>query len=97
MHRRATSFLGSAFAPPRCGANILCLQEDINAVGAIAWKVRLLICNDRPQTLAQRRRKLNGTGDLLSFALGWLAREDQIEVTPEKKHREPESDSNMKG
>jgi hypothetical protein len=28
---------------------------------------------------------VNGQGDMVNFALGWLAREDKIDIVPEKK------------
>lgn len=28
---------------------------------------------------------MDGNGELLSFAIGWLAREDKLEVRPERK------------
>jgi hypothetical protein len=39
-----------------------------------------------PQTVAQLKKKLNGSGELVSFALGWLAREDKIDIFQEKKN-----------
>jgi hypothetical protein len=39
-----------------------------------------------PQTLAQLKKKLNGSGELVGFALGWLAREDKIDISQEKKN-----------
>jgi len=38
-----------------------------------------------PQTLAQLKKRLNGSGELVGFALGWLAREDKIDISQEKK------------
>jgi len=31
------------------------------------------------------KKKLNGSGELVSFALGWLAREDKIDIFQEKR------------
>jgi hypothetical protein len=39
-----------------------------------------------PQTLAQLKKRVNGSSELLGFALGWLAREDKIEISEEKKN-----------
>jgi hypothetical protein len=36
------------------------------------------------QTLAQLKKGVNGSSELLSFALGRLAREDKIEIIPNK-------------
>ncbi|MGH9453740.1 MAG: winged helix-turn-helix domain-containing protein [Terriglobia bacterium] len=38
-----------------------------------------------PLTVPQLKKKLNGEGELLNFALGWLAREDKIDLIPDKK------------
>jgi hypothetical protein len=38
-----------------------------------------------PQTVAQLKKRLNGSGELLGFALGWLAREDKVDISQEKK------------
>jgi hypothetical protein len=59
---------------------------DINPlVGEIAGKVWHLLNDEGPQTVAQIKKKLNGTGELVSLALGWLAREDKVEIQQEKK------------
>ena len=54
-------------------------------VGEAAGEVWKLLSSDGPQTLSQLKRKLKGKGEVVSFALGWLAREDRIELVPEKK------------
>ena len=54
-------------------------------VGETAGKVWHLLHEDGPVTLAQLKKKLNGSGELLNFALGWLSREDKIEIKQEKK------------
>lgn len=54
-------------------------------VGETAGKVWRALSSDGPQTVVQLKKKVNGESDLLNFALGWLAREDKIEITPEKK------------
>jgi hypothetical protein len=38
-----------------------------------------------PQTVAQLKKKLKGTSELVPLAVGWLAREDKIELATEKK------------
>jgi hypothetical protein len=59
---------------------------DINGqVGQTAGKVWHALSSDGPQSVAQLKKKLHGSGELLSFALGWLAREDKLEIIPEKK------------
>jgi hypothetical protein len=39
-----------------------------------------------PQTISQLKRKLNGEGDFVTFAIGWLAREDKVEIVADKKN-----------
>lgn len=54
-------------------------------VGELAGEVWRVLTNEGPLTLAQLKKKLDAKGELLSYALGWLAREDKIEFVPEKK------------
>ena len=54
-------------------------------VGITAGKIWHELNDVGPQTLAQLKKKLNGSGELVGFALGWLAREDKIEISQEKK------------
>jgi Winged helix-turn-helix domain (DUF2582) len=54
-------------------------------VGEIAGKIWKILSNDGPQTAAQLKKKVGGTSDLVNFALGWLAREDKIDIIQEKK------------
>lgn len=61
-------------------------MEISEQVGTTAGKVWHVLNDSGPQTVAQLKKKLNGTGELLSFALGWLAREDKIAISQEKKN-----------
>ncbi|MGD1100752.1 MAG: winged helix-turn-helix domain-containing protein [Terriglobia bacterium] len=54
-------------------------------VGVTAGKVWQMLNDLGPQTLAQLKKRLNGSGELVGFALGWLAREDKIDISQEKK------------
>ncbi|SPE30606.1 conserved hypothetical protein [Acidobacteriia bacterium SbA2] len=54
-------------------------------VGETAGKIWHLLNDGGPHTIPQLKKKLNGSGELLSFALGWLAREDKVDITQEKK------------
>jgi hypothetical protein len=54
-------------------------------IGETAGQVWRLLERDGPQTLAQIKKKVDAKGDLVSYALGWLAREDKIEFAPDKK------------
>jgi Winged helix-turn-helix domain (DUF2582) len=56
-----------------------------NAVGETAGKIWETLSAHGPQTLAQLKKKVDGSGDLVNFALGWLAREDKIDIVAEKK------------
>ncbi len=59
---------------------------DIKAqVGETAGKVWNTLSSDGPQTVAQLKKKLNTTNELVNLAVGWLAREDKVEITQEKK------------
>ena len=55
------------------------------AVGETAGEIWQALSRDGPHTVAQLKKKVNGTGELVNFALGWLAREEKIEITQEKK------------
>lgn len=55
------------------------------AIGETAGKVWQVLSSGGPQTVAQLKKKLGTTNELLHFSLGWLAREDKVEITEEKK------------
>lgn len=54
-------------------------------VGELAGQIWHTLSDQGPQTLAQLKKKVNGSGELVGFALGWLAREDKIDITQDKK------------
>jgi hypothetical protein len=54
-------------------------------IGETAGKIWQLLSEGGPLTLAQMRRRLNGSTDLLHLALGWLAREDKVMVSQERR------------
>jgi len=54
-------------------------------VGETAGKIWNLLNDEGPQSFPQLKKKLNGSGELLGFALGWLAREDKVDLKQEKK------------
>ncbi|MGO8816058.1 MAG: winged helix-turn-helix domain-containing protein [Terriglobia bacterium] len=60
-------------------------METNEQVGVTAGKVWHTLNDLGPQTVAQLKKKLNGSGDLVGFALGWLAREDKVDILLEKK------------
>jgi hypothetical protein len=61
-------------------------MEVKDRVGLTAGKVWQQLSQGGPQTLAQLKKKLNGEGDLVNFAVGWLAREDKVAITAEKRN-----------
>jgi Winged helix-turn-helix domain (DUF2582) len=54
-------------------------------VGSTAGQIWHTLSNGGPLTITQLKKKLDGEGELLNFALGWLAREDKIELIPDRK------------
>jgi hypothetical protein len=54
-------------------------------VGVAAGEVWRLLAQSGPLSLAQLKKRLNGNGELLGFAVGWPAREDKLEILMEKK------------
>ena len=54
-------------------------------VGETAGKVWNLLNVRGPRTLAQLKKSLDGAGELVGFAVGWLTREDKVAITKEKK------------
>jgi hypothetical protein len=54
-------------------------------VGETAGKVWHLLDEGGPQTLAQIKKRFNGSGEVVGLALGWLAREDKVEISQDKK------------
>ncbi|MFB3924323.1 MAG: winged helix-turn-helix domain-containing protein [Terriglobia bacterium] len=57
----------------------------IGQIGETAGEVWRLLASEGPQSAAQLKKKLNPKGELLNMALGWLAREDKIELSNDKK------------
>jgi hypothetical protein len=55
-------------------------------VGETAGRIWHLLNDEGPQTFPQLKKKLNGSGEVVSFALGWLAREDKVDISQEKKN-----------
>jgi len=61
------------------------LQVEKEQVGETAGKIWHLLDDSGPQTLAQIKKKFNGSGEVAVFALGWLAREDKVDISQDKK------------
>jgi hypothetical protein len=56
-----------------------------HAVGETAGKVWHLLNEQGPQSLAQIEKKLSVTGELVTLAIGWLAREEKVDISQEKR------------
>ena len=54
-------------------------------VGETAGKIWHLLEESGPLTMDQLKRKLGVASDVMNFAVGWLAREDKIDILREKK------------
>ncbi|MBZ5560835.1 MAG: winged helix-turn-helix domain-containing protein [Acidobacteriia bacterium] len=54
-------------------------------VGETAGAIWNLLERNGPQTLAQLKKKLDGNGELMNFAVGWLAREEKVEIIEDRK------------
>ena len=54
-------------------------------VGETAGAIWNLLERNVPQTLAQLKKKLDGNGELMNFAVGWLAREEKVEIIEDRK------------
>jgi hypothetical protein len=54
-------------------------------VGATAWRAWILIYRDGPHTAAELKTKLNRSAELVNLSLGWLAREDRVEIVRTRK------------
>jgi hypothetical protein len=51
-----------------------------NEIGETAGKVWQALSNEKPQAVVQLKKKLKAPNELLFLALGWLARENKIEI-----------------
>ena len=62
---------------------------EINAqIGETAGEIWHLLNDEGPQTLAQLGKKLKRANGRLNFAVGWLAREEKVDIIEDKKtHR----------
>lgn len=55
-------------------------------VGETAGRVWQVLNTEGAQTLTQLKKKVNGNNEVVTFAIGWLAREDKIDITSDKKN-----------
>ena len=51
-----------------------------NTVEETAGKIWEALSNDGPQTVTQLQKKINGSSESVNLALGWLAREDKVDM-----------------
>lgn len=58
------------------------MKEQVGETAGIIWHV---LNDDGPQTLTQLKKRLNGSGDMVGLALGWLSREDKVDISQQKK------------
>ncbi|MGD1155385.1 MAG: winged helix-turn-helix domain-containing protein [Terriglobia bacterium] len=56
-----------------------------NDIGETAGKVWQALSDEGPHTVVQLKKKLKAPNELLFFALGWLAREDKVEIVSAQK------------
>lgn len=57
------------------------MHEDIGQMAGAVWHA----LNTRGElSLAQLKKEVNAKGPMFDWALGWLAREDKIVITPKK-------------
>ena len=58
------------------------MQEEIASTAGIIWHT----LNDRGElSLAKLKKEVNGKTPVFDWAVGWLAREDKIVITREKR------------
>jgi winged helix-turn-helix protein DUF2582 len=58
------------------------MHEEIGTLAGMIWHA----LNDKGElSLAQLKRDVNAKTPLFDWAVGWLAREDKIAITPERR------------
>ncbi len=60
-------------------------MADNHRIGETAGAVWSLLDRNGPQTLSQLKKKLDGNGELTTFAIGWLAREEKVDIIEERR------------
>ncbi len=58
------------------------MQEEIGAAAGTIWRT---LNGKNELSLAQLKREIKGKTPLFDWAIGWLAREDKIVISPEKR------------
>jgi hypothetical protein len=57
------------------------MEQKIGTTAGAIWQA----LNKGELTLPKLRKQVDGKGPVFDWAIGWLAREDKIEITPEKR------------
>jgi hypothetical protein len=58
------------------------MQKEIGSIAGMIWHA----LNDRGElSVAQLKKEVNGTTPVFDWAIGWLAREDKVVITREKR------------
>lgn len=58
------------------------MQEEIGVTAGAIWQT---LSNKSELSLAQLKKAVKGKPPVLDWAIGWLAREDKIVITQEKR------------
>ncbi len=58
------------------------MQEEIGTTAGAIWQV---LSTKGELSLAELKKQVKGKDPIFDWALGWLAREDKIAITPEKR------------
>ncbi len=58
------------------------MQEEIGITAGAIWQA---LNTNGEMSLAALKRKVNGKAPIIDWAIGWLAREDKIVLTPQKR------------
>jgi hypothetical protein len=58
-------------------------DEEIGQMGGAIWYA---LNTHGELSLAQLKKLVEGKGPIFDWAIGWLAREDKIVITPKKRH-----------
>ncbi len=58
------------------------MQEEIGTVAGAVWQV---LNSKGEMSLSELQREVKGKSPVFGWAVGWLAREDKIVITPDKR------------
>ena len=58
------------------------MQDEIGTEAAVIWQA---LNSKRELSLAQLKREVKGKSPLFDWAIGWLAREDKVVISREKR------------